>query len=144
MTTTREAAMSALESVLAAAYALSSAQFLRDPEQQPNASASGLVIMTDGDPGQPEYSFSPFEELWEHPVPLEISASGVNRRTTVDSLVSVIEPALAADRTLGGKVDEARVIEGATYVEQKVEGTPAERIATVHVTLIYATGSGAG
>ena len=142
MTQTRVGALAALEVVVKAA--VGTALFHRDPEKPVPASASGVVIMTDGDPGAPEVILSPVSYAYEHQVELEIAANGPNRRTVVEALIAKIDPALAANRTLGGTVDDARVVAAPDVKEFDGEGVGSERSAVLRVQIAYTTASGAG
>lgn len=142
MTQTRDGALDALQTVIAAAIA-APAKFYRDPEATIPASHDGVVLMTDGDPGQPEAILSPLSYAWEHQVNFEIAATGENRKATIEALIAKFEPALAADRTLGGAVDDARVTLAPDIHEYPVDGAEQERSAVLFVQLSYTTQSGA-
>ncbi|HEY4112864.1 MAG TPA: hypothetical protein VGM17_02280 [Rhizomicrobium sp.] len=140
---TRAGALDALESVMAAALA-SPVTFERDPEKNVPASHDGVVIMRHGDPGDPEVILSPLSFAFEHQVEFEITASGPDRATTVESIIGRIDPALAVDRTLGGAVDDARVMTAPDINEYEADGVETERSAVLHVQLSYTTASAAG
>jgi len=138
MSQTRLGALDALETRIAAVIT-APAGFVRDPEAPVDASHDGVVIMRDGDPGQPEYILSPMGYAWEHPVEFEITASGENRRAAVEALIAKFMPALDADRTLGGAVDDARIMTAPEINEYPVEDAETERSAVIRVTLSYTT-----
>ena len=142
MTQTRVGELAALETVVKAA--VGAGLFHRDPEKSPPATASGVVIMKDGEPGEPEVILSPVSYAFEHQVEFEIAANGPNRRAVVEALIARIDPALAANRTLGGVVDDARVVAPPDIKEFESEGVGSERSAVLHVQLAYTTASGAG
>lgn len=145
MTTTQEDALRALASVVRPVVVDTGAAFEREPERAPDASHAGVVIMVSGDPGEAEVILSPLTYCWEHRVPFVISACGVDRNRTVGSIVARIDSALAADRTLGGAVDDTRIDDGVKFEEfEGDEGIETERNATLVVTLYYDTASGAG
>src|SRR5690606_2303289 len=79
---------------------------LRDevlPERIPPA---GLIILRDGQPGEPEVTLSPLRYHYQHRAELEVVVQAVNDRATAfDSLIAAIGAALDADRTLGGLCD---------------------------------------
>lgn len=141
---TRVAALAALETVIKNAVTAGSAAFWRDPEKDIDASHTGVVLMHDGDPGQPEVILSPLSYSWEHPVEFEVTASGKSRRAVVEVIIALFEPALAADRTLGGKVDGARIAQAPQFSEYEAEGSETERSGVLYVQLVYTTASGAG
>ena len=108
------------------------------PEKVP---AGGLVVLRDGEPGEPEVVLSPLTYLWSHRAVVEAIVGGPTaaaRDAALDSLLAGIGVAVAADRTLGGLCD--RVEAGAPDVETvAVEGAAPLKGAAVPVTLIYAT-----
>lgn len=73
------------------------------PERIPT---TGLVILRDGKPGEPEVTPSPLTYFFEHRAELEVVIqAGIGRDTLFDALTASIGAALAADRTLGGLCD---------------------------------------
>lgn len=141
---TRAGALTALQTVVAAAMSGASVSFFRDPEQRVAASHEGFCVMRDGDPGEPEVLLSPLAFCWEHEVEFEIAVSGPSRAATLETIIALFEPALAADRTLGGAVEDSRIVEAVQIAEDPVDDAETERYATLHVQLSYTTGSGAG
>ncbi len=139
---TRTGALDALEAVLSAAID-DEDSFFRNPEAGIDASETGVVTMTDGDAGEPEVILSPVRFGWEHQVELEITAKGEGRRDAVQALIAKIDAALAADRSLGGAVDDARIVSAPEFHEFSTGGAAAERSAVLHVQLVYTTASGA-
>ena len=140
----RPAALDALEAAIRAAVENTEAKFFRNPEGDVDASTDGVVIMTDGDPGEPEYILGPFGCAWEHAVEFELTASGEDRKDTIEALIALFDPALAVDRSLGGKVDDARIVTAPDFAEYPVDGAQTERSAVLRVQLSYTTASGAG
>jgi hypothetical protein len=67
--------------------------------------AGGLVILRDGDPGEPDVSLNPRTELYSHRAEIEAfvtqPASG-GGDAVLDALLSEIGATLAGDRSLGG------------------------------------------
>jgi hypothetical protein len=72
------------------------------PEKVP---ASGLVILRDGDPGEPDVTLNPRTEFYSHRVEIEAyiarDAAG-GGEAALDVLLGSIGTALRIDRTLGG------------------------------------------
>jgi hypothetical protein len=103
--------------------------------------AVGLVILRDGDPGEPDVTLNPVHLFFSHRAEIEafISPSaGDGGEVALDALLGKIGAALAADRSLGGLVENltwsapeisALVIEGAAPILS----------ARVIVTLEYLT-----
>lgn len=141
---TRVGALAALEAAVQAALQAAGADFERDPEKPSEANHNGVVIMRDGDSGTPEPILSPMSFAWEHHVEFEICATGPTRSAKVEALIAALDGALKPDRTLGGTVDDARVVLAPEIKEFEIDGAETERSALVHVQLSYVTASGAG
>ena len=75
------------------------------PERVPT---EGLLILRDGEPGEPEVTLSPLRYHYQHRAEIEAVVQGAARDTDFDTLTASIGAALAADRTLGGLCDWAR------------------------------------
>ena len=72
------------------------------PERAP---ANGLMILRDGDPGDPEVLLSPLLYLYDHRAEIEVvvqAGDPTERDAALDTLLASIGTVLAADRTLGG------------------------------------------
>jgi hypothetical protein len=130
------------ETILAALHAQLqplAATVLRDevlPERIPPA---GLLILRDGQPGEPEVTLSPLRYHFQHRADLEVivQAPG-NRAAAFDALIASIGTALAADRTLGGLCDWVEA-EAPASVDLPVEGAVALKAAVITVVLHYTT-----
>jgi len=108
------------------------------PEKVP---AAGLIILRDGDPGEPEVLLSPVLYLWQHRVEIEVivqQAPAEAANTALDALLSEIGIALAADRTLGGLIDGMEW--GAPQTRDlAIDGAAGLKGAVVVATLHYLT-----
>ena len=139
MTTRREQVLAALFERL---RAIPQAAVRRNEPLPEKVPAGGLVVLRDGDPGEPEVVLSPLTYIWSHRAMVEAivgGASAATRDAALDDLLAAVGAAVAADRTLGGLCD--RVEAGAPDVEAAVvEGAAPLKGAAVPVTLIYATG----
>lgn len=135
MTTTRETVLAALHARLQPLAAL----VLRDeilPERIPVA---GLIILRDGQPGEPEVTLSPLRYHYQHRAELEVVVqAGTGRASAFDSLIASIGTALEADRTLGELCDWVEP-EAPASVDLPVEGTAAVKAAVITVFLHYTT-----
>jgi hypothetical protein len=104
------------------------------PERIPSA---GLMILRDGNPGDPEVTLSPLRYHYQHRAELEVivQASG-DRDTRFDQLIARIGAAIAVERTLGGLCDwvEAAAPEP---VDLAVDGAASLKAAVVPVILHY-------
>ena len=135
MPTTRETTLVALHTRLQPLAAL----VLRDevlPERIPPA---GLIILRDGQPGEPEVTLSPLRYHYQHRAELEVVVqAGTGRTTAFDTLIAAIGTALEADRTLSGLCDWVEP-EAPASVDLPIEGAAALKAAIVTVVLHYTT-----
>jgi hypothetical protein len=107
------------------------------PEKIPTG---GLMILRDGDPGEPEQALGGFGSVYyQHVVEIEVYVeegdAGV-RDTTFDDLLQQIGATLEADPTLGGLVFGLTYGRPETSIEA-VPGAPAIKSATLTVTVDY-------
>ena len=144
MTQSRVGALAALEAPIKVDLEGAGIAFFRNPATSVDASRAGVVIMSDGIPGEPEVLLSPRRYCWEHQVEFEITAKGDDRKAVVEAIIARFEPVLAVDRTLGGAVDYAAIESAPDGADYEVEGVETEYSAVLRVTLAYVTVSGAG
>ena len=109
------------------------------PEKIPDG---GLVILRDGDPGEPEQSLGGFAgAYYQHAVEIEVYAEegdAAARDAAFDDPLQQIGTALEADPTLGD------LAFGLTYGRpepsiEAVAGAPAIKSGTLNVTIEYET-----
>ena len=135
MPTTRETILAALHARLQPLVALT----LRDevlPERIPPA---GLIILRDGQPGEPEVTLSPLRYHYQHRAELEVVVqAGTGRASAFDTLIAAIGTTLEIDRTLGGLCDWVEP-EAPASVDLPIEGAAALKAAIVTVVLHYTT-----
>jgi hypothetical protein len=105
------------------------------PERVPG---DGLLILRDGEPGEPEVTLSPLTYHYQHRAEIEAVVQGTNRDAAFDALASSIGTALAADRTLGGLCDWVEA-EAPRSVDLPVEGAASLKAAVIPVVLHYST-----
>lgn len=100
----------------------------------------GLVIMRDGDPGEPEVTLSPLTYHYEHRAEIEVMVQGdrAARIARFDALTGAIGAAIVADRTLGGSCQWAEAM-APEPTDLPIEGAEAIRAATIPVMLHYST-----
>ena len=99
MPTTRETILSALHALLQC----QPATVLRGEVLPERVPAAGLLILRDGDPGEPSVTLSPLRYHYQHRADVEaVVQTGTGRDTAFDLLVAGVGTVLAADRTLGG------------------------------------------
>ncbi|NTT88005.1 acyl-CoA transferase [Tabrizicola fusiformis] len=135
MPTTRESVLAALQARLQPL----AAPTLRDevlPERIPQA---GLIILRDGQPGEPEVTLSPLRYHYQHRAEFEVVVqAGSGRADAFDDLIATIGTVLEADRTLGGLCDWVEP-EAPASVDLPIEGAAALKAAVITVVLHYTT-----
>ncbi len=133
------------ETILQALFALlktiDDATILRNevlPERIPDG---GLIILRDGDPGEPETLLSPLSYYWQHRALVEAvvqKGDQAARDLALDRLYRKIASAIADDRTLGGLCDRATP-QAPDSNTLAVEGSPQIKGAIIPIELIYVT-----
>ena len=134
MPTPRETILTALHARLSALPATT----LRGdvlPERLP---AAGLLILRDGEPGDPEVTLSPLRYHYKHRAEIEAVVQGAARDAAFDTLTASVGSALAADRTLGGFCDWVEA-EAPRPVDLPIEGASSLKAAIIPVVLHYST-----
>lgn len=135
MPTTRETVLAALHARLQPLAALT----LRDEVLPERIPAAGLIILRDGQPGEPEVTLSPLLYHYQHRTELEVVVqTGTGRASAFDDLITAIGTALVADRTLGGLCDWVEP-EAPVSVDLPVEGAATLKAAVIIVVLHYTT-----
>jgi len=139
MPSTRESALQGLKTALdtLATVTLEVKRNVAIPTLVP---ADGLLIVRDGEPGEPETVLSPVTYSYEHEAEIEALVHSNTLDGDLDTLLALIPGALNADKTLGGVIDilEIRTPE---FLDEPVEGADNFKGATVPVTLFYDTTS---
>ncbi|HYN39413.1 MAG TPA: acyl-CoA transferase [Rhodospirillales bacterium] len=104
--------------------------------------AGGLVILRDGDPGEPDVTLNPRTEFYSHRAEIEafvtqaVSGGG---EAVLDALLAEIGTALAADRSLGGLAENLFWSAPETSV-LAIEGAAPILTARIIVTIEYLVG----
>jgi hypothetical protein len=133
MPTTRETVLAAL---LARLQPLA-APTLRDEVLPERIPAAGLIILRDGQPGEPEVTLSPLRYHYQHRAELEIIVqAGTGRASAFDDLIAAIGSALDSDRTLGGLCDWVEP-EAPASVDLPIDGAAALKAAVITLNLHY-------
>jgi hypothetical protein len=130
----RETILAALHSLLSALPATA----LRGDVQPERVPANGLLILRDGEPGEPAVTLSPLRFHYQHRAEIEAVVQGSARDAAFDTLTASIGTALAADRTLGGLCDWLEA-EAPKPVDLPVEGAASLKAAVIPVVLHYTT-----
>ena len=106
------------------------------PERIPPA---GLMILRDGDPGEPGVTLSPLMYHYQHRAELEVIVqTSEERDMRFDRLIGRIGAAIAVDHTLRGRCDWVEA-EAPEPVDLPVEGSAAIKAAIIPIILHYAT-----
>lgn len=105
------------------------------PERVP---PDGLLILRDGEPGEPEVTLSPIAYHYQHRAEIEAVVQSADRDATFDTVCASVGAVLAADRTLGGLCDWVEA-EAPRPVDLPVEGAASLKAAVIPVILHYTT-----
>ena len=132
---TRETILTALADLL---RLIPSVPVLRGEVLPERVPTSGLIILRDGDPGDPAVTLSPLLYHFQHRVELEVIVQGVDRDAGFATLCGQIGAVISADRTLGGLCDWVEA-EAPRPVDLPVEGAAALKAAVIPVVLHYST-----
>ena len=136
MSSTAEAIIQAL---VAALMLGTRAQVLRGESLPVMVPYAGLLIVRDGDPGEPEITMSPRRYHFEHVVQIEIIVQGSDGRDIqFDQLKLAVGAVIEANRTLGGTCDW---VEASAPEPQDLpfEGAETLKAAIIPITLHYMT-----
>ena len=106
------------------------------PERVPT---SGLIILRDGDPGDPAVTLSPLLYHFQHRAELEVIVQGVARDAGFATLCGQIGAVISADHTLGGLCDWVEA-EAPRPVDLPVEGAANLKAGVLTIVLHYSTG----
>ncbi|MBI5121339.1 MAG: acyl-CoA transferase [Rhodospirillales bacterium] len=132
------------EQVLAALFLqiqqVPSAAVKREEPLPEKVTDSGLIILRDGDPGEPEVLLSPVTYLWQHQAEIEVVVQrpASEAAAALDALLIELGTALSADRSLGGLVDWIEWSAPQTR-DLAIDGAAGLKGAVVTVTLHYAS-----
>ena len=105
------------------------------PERVP---AAGLMILRDGEPGEPGVTLSPLRYHYQHRAEIEAVVQSADRDTTFAALCASIGAAISADRTLGGRCDWVEA-EAPQPVDLPVEGAAGLKAGVIAIVLHYST-----
>ena len=133
--------MSARETILTALHARISAlpaTALRGDVLPERVPAEGLMILRDGEPGDPEVTLSPLRYHYPHRAEIEAVVQGPDRDADFDTLTASIGAVVAFDRTLDGLCDWIEA-EAPQPVDLPVEGAASLKAAVIRVSLFYTT-----
>jgi hypothetical protein len=128
-----------LRALFVALAAIPGPRVLRNETLPERVPADGVLILRDGDPGEPDVLLSPPEWVYRHRAEVEVVVDGMNARTRdrlFDDLLAAIGGAIAADRTLGGLCDWVEA-EAPAPLDIRIDGAPGLKAAVLPVVLNY-------
>jgi hypothetical protein len=134
MPTPRETILAALHARLSALPATA----LRGEALPERVPATGLLILRDGEPREPDVTLSPLRYHYQHRAEIEAVVQGNDRDATFAALCASIGGAISADRTLGGLCDWVEA-EAPRPVDLPVDGAASLKAAVIPVILHYTT-----
>lgn len=102
-----------------------------------SAISNGLVVIRDGDSGQPEVTMSPTEYHYEHEIQIEVFAVGQDLDLALDQLLGEIADCVEMDSTLGGAVDASHVT--APTFDLTIDSSIRCKAASINVVVFYST-----
>jgi hypothetical protein len=136
MSSKREQVLATLFSALRSVPA---ATVKRNEALPSNVPGGGLVILRDGDPGEPDVTLSPRTEFFSHRAEIEAFVTqpvGGGGEVALDALLAEIGTALATDRSLGGLAENLYWSAPETSV-LAIEGAAPILAARVTITIEY-------
>ena len=116
---------------------------LRNESLPTKVPAEGLIIVRDGDLGEPEITLSPTRYHYQHRAEVEVLVQHGNqpeRDQALDSLLQTIGQRLEENPTLTGMVDYLH-IGTPEFLSETAEGAPPIKAAVVPIILEYSTTS---
>jgi hypothetical protein len=135
MPTTRETLLQALHALLQTQLA----PVLRGEVLPERVPAAGLLILRDGDPGEPAVTLSPIRYHYQHSAEVEaVVQAGTDRDAAFDALATGVGIVLSADRTLGGLCDWVEA-EAPRPVDLAIDGAATLKAAVIPIVLHYST-----
>lgn len=137
MASKREQILAALFTALGGVL---SPRLLRNENLPANVPQGGIMILRDGDPGEPEILLSPPLYVYEHRAALEIvveAGTAEARDTIYDDLMLAIGAVINGNRTLYGFCDYIEA-EAPAPLDLAVEGAPGLKAAVLGIILHYA------
>jgi hypothetical protein len=139
VTSKREQVLDAVKALVAAA--LPDADVKRNLAKADRIPPGGLVIIRDGDAGEPEVMLSPLTYIYTHRIPIEVAAyetPSKTREQVLDEMLGAIGVAVTGDRTLGGLCDFIETEAPATD-DVETAGARPGRWADAAIVAVYAT-----
>ena len=125
---------------------ITNVSILRNESLPTKVPAEGLIIVRDGDLGEPEITLSPTRYHYQHRAEVEVlmqHGDQLERDEALDRLLQMLEQTLALNLdtrvlTLGGAVDYLH-IGTPEFLSETTEGAPTIKAAVVPIILEYST-----
>ena len=138
MSSKREQVLDAIVDLIAAA--VPEAKVERNLAKPDRIPSGGLVIIRDGDPGEPEVTLSPLTYVFSHRVPIEVAVHQASnpREQALDAILGRIGLEVAANRTLWGLCDFLEAEAPAT-ADVETAGALPGRWADAAIVAVYGT-----
>lgn len=139
MASKRELVIDAVKAIVTTA--LPFAEVKRNLDKPERIPPGGLVIIRDGDPGEPEVLLSPLLYTYTHRIVIEIAAYAsdtLTREQVIDTMLGAIGAAVTADRTLGG-LCEFLETEAPSSGDLETVGAKSARWAEAAIVATYST-----
>lgn len=135
--------MSKREDVLAALFTMlqtiSGPKVLRNESLPTRIPSGGILILRDGNPGEPEVTLSPLTYHYEHLAEIEVLVQQVTGPDAAfDALAAAIGARINSNRTLGGLCDWSEG-QAPSPVDLILEGSEPMKAAIISVMLVYST-----
>jgi hypothetical protein len=135
LTTARESILQALH----AALQTQPAPVLRGEVLPERVPAAGLLILRDGDPGEPAVTLSPLRYHYQHRAEIEaVVQAGAGRDAAFDDLAASVGILLSAHRTFGGLCDWVEA-EAPRPVDLAIDGAATLKAAVIPIVLHYSS-----
>lgn len=123
--------------------ALPAADVSRNRPKATEVGPGGLVVIHDGDPGEPEIYLSPLSYTWSRRVVIDVAAfesPTQTREQVLAGIFAAIRVRIEADRTLGGLCEWIEP-EAPVTNDAQTQGTEAIRWAQFGLVCVYTTSS---
>lgn len=132
----RESAINAVINILKTSTTF---EIQRNTPIPTTALSTGLVVVRDGESGEPEVTMSPTQYHYEHKIDLEVFGVGTNLDTALDTMLENIATALEANTTLNGVVDNLYLT--APAFDLTIDASIRCKAAIINVVVFYSTNS---
>lgn len=115
----------------------------RNADTPARISSAGTVVIRDGDPGEPEMTFSPRSYTYAHAARIEIAvigATAADRAARLDALLVAYGAAIQSDPTLGGLCEWLEP-DAPERGDMTLDGGETARWADFNLIAVYTTTS---